>query len=163
MNLIDKSFKHGKNFKIGSFNIIQEGCECGDDVTIENYVLLKKNTKIGNNVFIDSYVRSSGNNRIGDNVVIRYGTTLAREVIVESGTPENPTFISPNVMTIYISHKLEKKMGIVIGGGAFIGTNAVIGTEVKIGPKVVIGAMAYVNKDCLEPGVYVGIPVRKIK
>lgn len=66
-------------------------------------------------------------------------------------------------MTIYLTHELEKKMGIVIGGGAFIGTNVVIGAGVKIGPKVVIGAMAFVNKDCLEPGVYVGIPAKRIK
>lgn len=156
MNLIDKTFKHGKNFKIGNFCIIKEDCEVGDNVTIRDFVRLAKGTKIGNNVYVDSYVRSSGRNRIGNNVTLRYGATIAREVTVE-----DDVFISPNVMTNYVSHKGDRIGGIVIGKGAFIGTNAVIGAGVKIGSGVTIGAMAMVTKDCLEPGVYIGIPARR--
>lgn len=156
MNLIDETFKHGKNFKIGSFCIIKEDCEVGDNVTIRDFVRLAKGTKIGNNVYIGSYVRSSGRNRIGNNVTLRYGATIGRGVTVE-----DDVFISPNVITIYISHKKERIGGIVIGKGAFIGTNAVIGAGVKIGSGVTIGAMAMVTKDCLEPGVYIGIPARR--
>jgi len=155
---IHPSFRHGKNFKIGKYVIIQEDCEVGDDVRIENFVLLKTGTKMGNNIYVDSYVRSSGINRIGNNVTIRFGSTIAREVTVE-----DDVFISPNVMTIYSTHKGERKGGTVIGRGAFIGTNAVLGPGVRIGPGVVIGAMAFVTKDCLEPGIYVGIPARKLE
>jgi len=157
-NFVHRTFEHGKNFKIGKFNVIQNGCQVGDNIKIEHFVLLKKNTKIGNNVYVDSYFRSSGNNKIGNNVTLRFGSTIAREVTVK-----DDVFISPNVMTIYSTASHEKIGGTVIGKGAFIGTNAVIGPGIKIGPGVVIGSMAYINRDCLEPGVYVGIPARKIK
>lgn len=157
-NIIHSSFKHGENFKIGNFCIIEEGVEVGDNVTIENYVMLKKKTKVGNNVFIDSYVRSSGNNNIGDNVTLRYGTTVAKEVTIE-----DDAFISPNVMTIYSTHERQSIAGTLIGKGAYIGTAAVIGPGVKIGPDVVIGAMSYANRDCEEEGVYVGVPAKRKK
>lgn len=171
-----ETFRYGKNIKIGCYNrigdnvtvgdncvighhcIIEDNVVTGDDVVIENYVLLKKNTRIGSNTFIDSYVRSSGDNRIGNNITIRYGATIAKAVTVEDGA-----FISPNVMTIYSTHEGEKVSGTVIGAEAFIGTAAVIGPGVKIGKGVVIGAMAYVSKHCLEKGIYVGVPARKLE
>jgi len=45
---IADDFKHGKNFKCGSFVKIENNVVVGDDVTIENYVLLKTGTRIGN-------------------------------------------------------------------------------------------------------------------
>ncbi len=141
---------------MGAYSIVEEGCDVGDNTEIGNYVLLKRNTKIGTGVYIDSYVKSSGNNRIGNNVTLRYNATIARDVEIE-----DDVFISPNVMTIYVEHTGEMKGGIVIGKGAFIGTNVVIGAGLKIGPGVTIGAMALVARDCIDPGIYVGIPARK--
>jgi len=120
--------------------------------------LLKKGTRIGNNCYVDSYFRSSGDNRIGNNVTLRFGSTIAREVYVDDGV-----FISPNVMTIYSKHTGERGTGTYIKNKAFIGTAAVIGPNVTIGEGVVIGANAYVSKDCLEEGIYVGVPAKKIK
>jgi acetyltransferase-like isoleucine patch superfamily enzyme len=153
---VANDFKHGKNFKCGSFVKIDKDVIVGDDVTIENFVLLKSGTRIGNNVFVDSYFRSSGNNKIGNNVTLRFGSTIAREVSVE-----DDVFISPNVMTIYSSHTGEKIGGTVIGKGTHVGTAAVIGAGVKIVPGSVIGAQAYVSKDINEAGVYVGVPAVK--
>ncbi len=156
-NVIHPSFKHGANFKIGHFCVIEEDCAVGDDVNIQNYVLLKKGTRIGNKAYVDSYVRSSGDNYVGDNVTLRFGATVARKVWVGNGV-----FISPNVMTIYSKYTGEKSKGTLIDNGSFIGTAAVIGPNVRIGENVVIGSMAYVHKDCLEEGTYVGIPAKKI-
>jgi len=153
---IADDFKHGKNFICGSFVKIASDVIVGDNVTIEDFVLLKSGTRIGSNVFIDSYVRSSGNNYIGNNVTLRFGSTIAREVTVE-----DDVFVSPNVMTIYSKHTGEKVGGTVIGRGSHVGTNAVIGPGVKVAPNSVIGAMAYVDKNCEERGVYIGIPARK--
>ncbi|MFX0016664.1 MAG: acyltransferase [Promethearchaeota archaeon] len=157
-NSIAADFIHGKNFSIGTYNIIQNECVVGDNIDIQNYVLLKKGTKIGNNVYVDSYFRSSGINKIGNNVVLRFGATVAREVTVEDGV-----FISPNVMTIYSTHKNEIRGGTVIGKNSYIGTNAVIDASVKIAPECVIGTLSLVTKDCLESGVYMGIPAKKVR
>lgn len=158
-NVIHKSFIHGTDFKIGNFCVIEEGVWVGNNVTIGNYVLLKKGTFVGSNAFIDSYVRSSGHNHLGNGCTIRFGVTIARNVIIGE-----KVFISPNVMTIYTTHKgKEKEKPTRIGAKSFIGTAAVIGPGVQIGEEVVIGAMTYVTKDCMEKGIYFGIPAKKIR
>lgn len=158
MNKIAKDFQYGKKLQMGGFCVIQENCSVGDHVDIQHFVLLKEGTKIGNNCYIDSFVRSSGNNQIGNNVTLRFGSTIARQVIIKDNV-----FISPNVMTIYSDHKGKSKGRIIIGKGAFIGTNTVIQAGVKIAPKTVIGALSLVTKDILDPGIYVGIPAKKVK
>jgi len=153
---IADDFKHGKNFKCGSFVKIEKDVIVGDDVTIEHFVLLKSGTRIGNNVFVDSYVRSSGNNKIENNVTLRFGSTVAKAVTIE-----DDVFISPNVMTIYSRHTGEAVAGTIIGKGCHIGTAAVIGPGVKIAPNSVVGAQAYVSRNITEAGVYVGVPAVK--
>ena len=157
-NIIHESFRHGENFKIGNFCVIEEDVIVGDDVDIQNFVLLKKGTRIGNNVYVDSYFRSSGDNKIGNNVTLRFGSTIARKVYVGDNV-----FISPNVMTIYSKHTGEKSIGTYIDEGAFVGTAAVLGPNITIGKKAVIGSMAYVAKDCVDGGVYIGIPAKRVK
>ena len=156
MNIIHPTFEHGKNFKIGNFCIIEEDVVVGDNVKIENYVLLKRGTIIQDGVFIDSYARSSGNNIIGKNVTLRYGCTIAKEVVIRDNT-----YISPNVMTIFSNPKGKSEGEIIIGKNVFIGTAAVIGSGVTIGHNVIIGAMAYVNKNCLDGGTYIGVPAKR--
>jgi len=154
---VDPSVKFGKNCKIGNFCIIEENVIIGNNVEIKNYVELRSRTIIGNNVYIDSYVRSSGENFIKDGAILRFGCTIARGVTVDENA-----FIAPNVMTIYDKGLYRKKGGIHIGKNSKIFTAAVIGPSVTIGEGVIIGAQAYVNKDCIEPGTYIGVPARKI-
>lgn len=157
-NVIAADFKPGRNFKIGHFCVIEEGCVVGDNVTLENYVLLKRGTVIGDNVLIDSYVKSSGENRIGNDVIIRFNATIAREVEVR-----DRAFIAPNVMTIYSNHRGEKQGGTVIGEGAYIGAGSVLNASVKIGRGAVVGAMSFVNGDCEEMMIYTGVPAKKTR
>ncbi len=157
-NIIHPSFKHGKDFKIGNFCIIEEGVEIGDGVELQNYVLLKKGTKIGNNVYIDSYVRSSGINKIGNNVTLRFGCTVAREVTVEDNV-----FISPNVMTIYSAPDGTKMPGTIIGEGTFVGTAAILNGGITIGKNVIIAAGAYIRKNCREGETYAGSPAKRLR
>ena len=145
MNVIHKSFEHGENFQIGEFNHIFEDCEVGDDVKMRSYVELRPKTIIGNGCYLDSGVKSSGHNLIGNNVTLRYGAIIAREVTIE-----DDAFVSPNVMTIYLSHVREKLGGTVIGKGAFIGTNVILGASVKIGRGSVIGVLSFVEHCVIE-------------
>jgi len=160
----NKNFKRGpynligKNISIGSYCIIEDGVIIGDNVQIGNYVFLKKGTIIESNVVIDSYVRSSGDNYIGKNTVIRYGVTIAKEVEIGESV-----FISPNVMTIYSTHKGVFIKKTIIKDRVFIGTAAVIGAGVVLEKDIVIGAMSYVVKDCKKVGKYVGVPARIIE
>jgi serine acetyltransferase len=51
----------------------------------------------------------------------------------------------------------------VIDGDATIGANSVLLGPLSIKGPVVIGALSLVSSDITEPGVYVGIPARKIR
>ncbi len=157
LNEVHEGFRHGKNFKIGKYCCIEEDVEVGDNVELGYFVLLRSGTRIGNDVFVDSYVRSSGDNRIGNDVTLRFGATIAKMVHVADGA-----FLSPNVMTIYSKHTGETSSGTRIGKGCHVGTNAVIGPNVSIVDGAVIGALAYVHRDIEEPGVYVGVPAKKM-
>ena len=148
----------GEGVKIGPFTIIEDDVSIGANTTIGSYVFLGKYTKIGADCKIDHYVRSSGKNCIGNGVTIRYGATIARMVSVKDNC-----FISPNVMTIYTRPDGTPMPGTVIGPNSFIGTAAVIRGGVIIGARVTIGAMSYVNKNCLKPGTYFGIPAKYIE
>jgi serine acetyltransferase len=50
-----------------------------------------------------------------------------------------------------------------VEGNLTIGANSVLLGPLKIKGPVIIGAMSLVTHDILEPGIYVGIPAKKIK
>lgn len=157
-NYVHPSFKYGKNLKIGKYNDIQEGVSVGDDVTIKSYVELRKDTIIGNNCYIDSGVKSSGQCKIGNNVTLRYDAIIARNVIIE-----DDVFISPQVMFINIPFVDKIKKPTMIKKGAKIGTNTTIDDGVTVGEGVIIGAKSFVNRDCIQKGIYVGSPAKLMK
>lgn len=154
-NIIEDGVVIGDNVTIGNHNTIMKNSQVGTCCNIQHYVLLKEHTIIGNGCYVDSYVRSSGDNKIGNNVILRFGSTIAREVFIEDSV-----FISPNVMTIYSKHTGEKATGTFVKKSAFIGTAAVLAANITIGEEVVIAAQAYVSKDCIEKGIYIGIPAK---
>lgn len=159
LSVVHSSFKHGKNLKMGYFNVIGEGVEVGNNVEICNFVLLKKDTKIGNDCFIDSYVLSSGSCTIGNNVTLRYQSVIARNVIIE-----DDVFFTAGVKLIFLDHKRTATPDpLIIGKGCFLGDAAVIMGGVKVAPNCVIGACAFVNKDTEPNGVYAGIPARRLR
>lgn len=93
------------------------------------------------------------------------GTTISRSVIIEDNV-----FIGPGIMTNHTKHvvhirpNLEKRQLIThIGYGAIIGSDVSMIVGVRIGDNVIIGASALVTKDVLEPGIYIGNPLRKLK
>lgn len=157
-NLIHESFLYGKNFKIGDYCIIEEGCIVGSNVDMQNHVLLKKNTVIGDNCYVDSYFRSSGDNEIGNGVTLRFGSTIARKVFVRDNV-----FISPNVMTVYSLPDGTKSAATVIGEDCFIGTAAVLAPNITIKAGAIVGANSFVNKSILERAIYAGNPAKQIR
>jgi UDP-3-O-[3-hydroxymyristoyl] glucosamine N-acyltransferase len=176
MNIISQKSKIGKNVTIGYFNIIEEdviigdnvkigsychlksGVTIGDNTVLMNYIELRSNTKIGKSCYVDSKVSSSGNVKVGDYVTLRYDTILARGVEVGEGT-----YICPRVMTNNLDSSQSQIGGAKIGKRCFVGTNAVLQHGIVIEDEVLIGSMTFVNKDCNQSGVYIGIPAKKIK
>jgi serine acetyltransferase len=61
----------------------------------------------------------------------------------------------------YLRRHAERRV-FCLGDNVVIGTNSVIVGPVDICDNVLIGALSLVNKSISEPGVYVGIPARKV-
>lgn len=159
LSIVHSSFKYGKKFKMGYFNVIGEGVEVGKNCQICNFVLLKKDTKIGDDCYIDSYVLSSGSCTIGNNVILRYQSVIARNVIIK-----DHVFFTAGVKTIYLNQNRKASVKpLVIEEGCYFGDNAIIMGAITIAPYCIIGACAFVNKDTEEKGVYVGIPAKRLR
>lgn len=158
LSVVSPKFKHGKNLKMGYFNVIGI-VEVGVNCEICNFVLLKDGTKMGDNCYVDSYVLSSGQCTIGHRVTMRYRTVIARNVIVM-----NDVFFTAGVKTIFLDHKKTATVNpLVIHKGCYLGDNSIIMGGVTIAPNCIIGACAFVNKDTEPNGVYAGTPARRFR
>ncbi len=61
----------------------------------------------------------------------------------------------------YLARHRERRV-FVLGDNVVIGANSVVMGPVDICDNVLIGAMSLVNRSIAEPGVYVGVPARKV-
>lgn len=86
------------------------------------------------------------------------GITSPGRVAVMSGVK----FVahSPNCENYKILHRAQRVFD--LGDNVVIGANSVVIGPVKICSNVLVGAMSLVNRDLTEPGVYVGVPVKRI-
>ena len=141
--------------EIGPYCIVEAGVVLGAGSRLRAFVELRAGTRLGERCYLDSGVKMSGDCVIGNDVTIRYDAIIARGCVIGDGT-----FISPQVMTINLDHRGEAIGGVKIGKRCHIGTAAVLHPGIKIADDVVIGAKALVTKNCLEPGIYVGIPAK---
>lgn len=85
-NILDDSFKHGENFKIGNFCTIGKNVEVGDNVTIHdrctigNDVIIGSDTTIGNHCVILKDIKIGHDCKIGNQCFIKSGTVFANNV-----------------------------------------------------------------------------------
>ena len=165
--------KHGKNFKIGEYNLIDDDVIFGDNVTIGNFCCIKSGTVIGNNTLImdyvkmmpdaiigddckiDDYVTTSGYVKIGNRVRIKRCSMIGQAVEIEDdawiGSGVKTTRIKyPGV----ISEKEEKEEWIKICKGAMVGSATLILAGVTVGEGALIGAGSIIAKDCEPYGIY---------
>jgi len=62
----------------------------------------------------------------------------------------------------YISTSANINGMVNIGENCYIGSSSVINQTLKVSDNIIIGSGAVIVKDCIEEGVYVGIPAKKI-
>lgn len=85
---------------------------------------------------------------VGDNSIINTGSIVEHEVKIG-----NNTHIAPRTV---VCGRTD------IGDYVFCGAGSVIIDKIRICNNVVIGAGAVVRESILEPGIYAGVPARKI-
>src|SRR3989339_1958753 len=131
--------------------------------------------KIGKNCFLAENAVIVGDVTIGDDCSIWYGAVLRGDV--------NPIVIGDrvNIQDGAVLHTLHKRSVVEIGDDVSVGHNAII-HGAKVGSKVLVGMGAILMDNSvirdntiiaagavvlsnvvLEPGVYAGIPAKKVK
>jgi len=143
----------------GAYCLIDENVKIGRGTKIGDYVELRSGTVIGDDCYIDSRVTCTGNAIIGDNVTVRNAVVIARKCLIGDGT-----FISPQVMFENVRPATGEQIGgAIIGKNVVIGTGSTIAAGIHICDGAKVGSMSYVTKHILEPGVYMGIPARRVR
>lgn len=90
-------------------------------------------------------------------LVIGRGTTIAPRVIVMTHADPGSAHGSP-----WCARFPVDASGVVIGGDCWIGTGATLLSGTRVADKVAVGACALVRGELAEPGVYAGVPARRI-
>jgi sugar O-acyltransferase (sialic acid O-acetyltransferase NeuD family) len=86
---------------------------------------------------------------LGDHVLINIGASISHDAVVG------------NFVTISPGSRIGGRVR--IGDGVFIGIGATVSSDVVIASGTVIGAGAVVVHDIAEPGVYIGVPARRLR
>lgn len=126
------------------------GAVVGKNLKINSLVVIDYPWRLsfGNHVSVNQFSKVSaiGYITIGDRVSIAHGVS-----ILSATHPASRNFKFDPLIT----RKIE------IGSDVWIGANSTV--MASIGDSCVIGAHSLVSCDITEPGVYVGVPARKVK
>jgi sugar O-acyltransferase (sialic acid O-acetyltransferase NeuD family) len=128
------------SLKAKGFNIV---------TLIHKSAIICSNVEIGEGCIVFPGVIVNTSAKIGNNVIIATSSSIDHETILE-----DHVLISAGV-TIGAYSKIKRKTIIALGAKVISG--------IEIGEDVLIGAGSVVVKDCKEPGIYLGIPAKKIK
>lgn len=82
-------------------------------------------------------------------VIVNHGAVVDHDTVVGSFT--------------HLAPRVALGGGVHIGQRVLVGTGAVVLPGLRVGDDVVVGAGAVVCDDLVEPGVYAGVPARRLK
>ncbi|MFJ7186827.1 acetyltransferase [Lysinibacillus xylanilyticus] len=93
-------------------------------------------------------------------VIINCGTKIGKSCIINTGsTIDHDNYIEDYV---HISPGVNLAGTVKVGQLSWLGIGSVISNNVNITSGCLVGAGSVVVKDITEPGVYVGVPVRRV-
>jgi acetyltransferase-like isoleucine patch superfamily enzyme len=122
------------------------GCIIGDGSFIGPFVEVQRQVRIGARTRIQSHSFVCELTEIGDDCFIGHGVMFVNDLL-----REGPAYGHP-----------ERWAGARLEDHVSIGSNATI-LPVRICARAVIGAGAVVTHDIIEPGIYAGVPARKLR
>lgn len=110
--------------------------------TVSNYSEIGKGTIVMHHSIVNAGVR------IGKNCIINTNSLLEHDVIIGNHT--------------HISTKAAVNGDAKVGNETFVGSMSCISNGIEIGNEIIIGAGSVATENCIESGVYIGSPARKI-
>lgn len=153
--------QHGTNVLISKKASIYgaSNISIGDNVRIDDFCVLSGNINLGNYIHIAaSSLLYGGESGIE---MKDFSTISSRSAVYAiSDDYSGKSMTNPTVKDEY-KNVIDKHVS--IGRHVVIGTNCTILPGVTIDDGTSIGACSLVTKNCNEWGIYVGIPVKRIK
>ena len=140
------SVNFGKNVRVVEPTNIY-GCSLGDDVFIGPFVEIQKDVTIGARTKVQSHSFICELVSVGEDCFIGHGVMFVNDTFSEGGPAGGD---------------VTKWKATRIGNHVSLGSNATI-LPVNICDNVVVGAGSVVTKDIIEPGIYAGNPIRKLR
>jgi len=123
------------------------GCQIGDDVFVGPFVEIQRGVRIGDRTRVQSHAFICELVTVGDDCFVSHGAKFVNDPFTKGGPARGDR---------------TQWRSTVIGNRVSIGTNATV-LPVAICDDVVIGAGSVVTRPITEPGVYAGVPARKIR
>ena len=111
-------------------------------------LIMDKDVEIGIGSFIGAYSILTTNIKIGSHAILNRGNHIGHDSNIGDYFSAMPGAIVSGNVTIYDL--------------VYMGTNSSIKEKISIHSLTTIGSNATVVKDIEEPGVYVGVPVKKL-
>lgn len=121
-------------------------CELGDEVFVGPFVEIQRGVKIGARTRVQSHAFICELVTIGRDCFISHGAMFVNDTFARGGPARGDQSLWRST---------------TIGDRVSIGTNATI-MPVVICDDVVVGAGAVVTRSITEPGLYAGVPARRI-
>lgn len=121
-------------------------CELGDGVFVGPFVEIQRGVRVGARTRVQSHAFICELVTIGEDCFVSHGAMFVNDTFARGGPARGD-------QTLWRST--------TIGDRVSIGTNATI-MPVQICDDVVIGAGAVVTRAITEPGLYAGVPARRI-
>jgi len=140
-----RDVEHGDNVTVVEPSNLFE-CKLGDDVFVGPFVEIQRGAVIGARTRVQSHAFICELVTIGEDCFISHGAMFINDTFERGGPARGDK-------TLWRSTR--------IGDRVSIGTNATI-LPVEICDDVVIGAGAVVTQSINEPGLYAGVPARRI-
>ena len=120
-----------------------------------------KESIISSNAIVERAVTIAPSTLVFHHALINAGAKIGSNCIINSKALIEHECVIGDHCHISIASVIGGRVR--IGSHCFIGAGAVIKDQIQICDKVIIGAGSVVIKSILEPGTYVGNPLRKIK
>lgn len=109
---------------------------------------VSNHAEIGKGTIVMHHSIVNAGAKIGKNCIVNTNSLLEHDVTVGNHS--------------HISTKAAVNGDAKVGNDTFVGSMSCISNGIEVGNQIIIGAGSIVTENCLEAGVYVGSPARKI-
>ncbi|RYE58032.1 MAG: acetyltransferase, partial [Sphingobacteriales bacterium] len=117
-------------------------------IIISSAAIVSKHAEIGDGSIVMNGAIVNAGAVLGNNIILNTGCLVEHDVSIDNH--------------VHLSTHAVLNGGVKIGEGSFIGSNSVVNQEVKIGKNVIVASGAVVISDLPEPGIYYGVPAKKM-